>query len=86
MLDDAEEEGRGKRNQKGLKGKDTYAGFLRLPRFPIASAVELPQPSSHSLQLVMAGCAHHGVEVQGRRVNQSKLPNTSLFCAGFGGG
>lgn len=55
MLDDAEEEGRGKRNQKGLKGKDTYAGFLRLPRFPIASVVELPQPSSHSLQLVMAG-------------------------------
>lgn len=72
----------GKRRQKGWEGRQYYAGFLGLPGLPTASEVGCPSLPPLTSHWPWLGCAHHEVP-QGRRVDQSKLPNASLFYAGF---
>lgn len=78
--------GVGRETRKDWRERTPMLGFSGYPGSPQPLRLSFPNLPPLASSWSWLGCAHHGVEVQGRRVNQSKLPNTSLFCGGFGGG
>lgn len=82
MLAGAEGEGVGEEKAERMGGKAVLCWVSQAARAPHSLWGWLSQPSSLNLPVAMAGLAHHEVP-RGRRVDQSKLPNASLFYAGF---